>query len=113
MPVLFKNQGAAKDLLPGVRAKIVTLDSLMTLVSEIGFGVLDKPLPLHTHLAEQMTYVLEGELKVAIEGEEMQHLTPGDLFYVPSNVPHAIQTLTEKVRVLEVFTPIRKDLLQK
>ncbi|MDX9882925.1 MAG: cupin domain-containing protein [Prolixibacteraceae bacterium] len=113
MPVLFKNQGPAKDLLPGVKARIATLDKLMTLVSEISFGVLDEPLPLHTHPSEQMTFVLEGELNVVIEGEETQHLKPGDLFYVPSNVPHAIQTLSEKVRVLECFTPLREDLLKK
>lgn len=111
MPVLFNNQTPEKEIIPGIKAKIAHTDSLMTLISEISFGVQSNPLPMHSHPAEQTTYILDGELLVFIEGEEQQHLKAGDMYYVASNVPHAIQSLSKKVRVVESFSPIRNEFL--
>jgi len=111
MPVLFYDQAPEKELVPGIKAKIAHTGSLMTLVSEISFCVQNAPLPMHSHPAEQTTYILDGELLVFIEGEETMHLKAGDMYYVESDIPHAIQSLSEKIHVVESFSPIRKEFL--
>ena len=52
-----------------------------------------------------------GEILVII-GEEKTRLGEGDLFTVPPNVPHTIQTLSKHVRLIDAFNPIRKDFLK-
>jgi quercetin dioxygenase-like cupin family protein len=111
MPVLFKGKGKIKELVPGIEARVLSMESLMTLVSEINFGIQQEPPPMHSHAAEQTTYILEGELTVFIEGEEPVRLTPGDLYYVPSGVPHSIQSHSEKIRVVESFSPPRQEFI--
>ena len=111
MPVLFKEEGKRTELVPGIEARIVSLDSLMTLLSEINFGIQEQPLPYHSHFAEQTTYILEGELSVFIEGEKTARLKPGDMYYVGSNVPHTIQSHSEIIRVVESFSPPRHEFL--
>ena len=111
MPVLFNNQEPEKELIPGIKAKIAHTNSLMTLISEITFGIQSEPLPMHSHPQEQTTYILDGELLVFIEGEKTQHLKTGDMYFVESNVPHSIQSLSEKIRVIESFSPLRKEFL--
>jgi quercetin dioxygenase-like cupin family protein len=111
MPVLLKGEGKKKEIVPGIEARIVSMDTLMTLVSELSFGVQQEPLPFHRHEAEQTTYILEGELTVFIEGEPAVRLGAGDLYYVPSNIAHTIQTHSESVRVVESFSPPRKEFL--
>ena len=45
-------------------------------------------------------------------GDEQQQLGPGDLFTVPPNVPHTVRLLTERVRLVDCFTPLREDFLK-
>lgn len=111
MPVLLKGTGKRKEIIPGIEAHVVSLDSLMTLISEIEFGVQQEPLPYHSHEAEQTTYILEGELTVFIDGEEPTRLRAGDMYYVSSNVSHTIQSHSEKIRVVESFSPPRKEFM--
>ena len=42
----------------------------------------------------------------------VQQLGPGDMFLVPPDKPHSIQLLTEHVRLVDCFNPIRKDFLE-
>ncbi|MBN2764149.1 MAG: cupin domain-containing protein [Bacteroidales bacterium] len=111
MPVLLKGKGKKKELIPGIEANIVSLGSLMTLLSEINFGIQKEPLPFHVHEAEQTTYILEGELTVFIEGEAPIRLKAGDMYCVASNIPHTIQSHSEIIRVVESFSPPRKEFL--
>ena len=111
MPVLFNNQATEKELIPGIKAKIVHTASLMTLISEISLGVQSAPLPMHAHPAEQTTYILDGELLVFIESEEPRNLKAGDMYYVEANIPHSIQSLSEKIHVIESFSPLRPEFL--
>ncbi|MCF6347281.1 MAG: cupin domain-containing protein [Flavobacteriaceae bacterium] len=111
MPVLINNEATEKELIPGIKAKMVVTKELMTLISEITFGIQEEPLPMHSHPAEQTTYILEGELIVFIEGEEPQKIGKGDMYYVEANIPHTVQCLTEVVRVVESFSPLRPEFL--
>jgi quercetin dioxygenase-like cupin family protein len=38
-------------------------------------------------------------------------LKEGDLFAIPSGIPHTVKTLTPVVRIIDSFTPLRKDFL--
>ncbi|WP_372869248.1 cupin domain-containing protein [Planomicrobium okeanokoites] len=63
------------------------------------------------HPEEQVTYIVEGQLEFDVEGDK-RILNPGDTQYIPSNSKHQVKVLKECV-LLDVFTPIRKDLLAK
>src|SRR5262245_38085087 len=43
--------------------------------------------PLHHHHNEQLTYILEGALKFAIDGKEIV-VRAGEVLCIPSNMPH-------------------------
>ena len=43
--------------------------------------------PLHHHHNEQVTYILEGALKFAIDGKEII-VRAGEVLCIPSNMPH-------------------------
>jgi quercetin dioxygenase-like cupin family protein len=85
-------------------------NNVMIAVIEVDDGPAAQPDPPHSHPHEQVSYVASGELLVII-GEEKTRLNEGDLFTVPANVPHAIQTLSKHVRLIDAFNPIRKDFL--
>jgi len=87
-------------------------DNVMIAVVEFNDGPAPQPDPPHSHPHEQVSYVASGKI-IVIVGEEKTHLREGDLFTVPANVPHTIQTLTKQVRLIDAFNPIRKDFLKK
>lgn len=61
--------------------------------------------PAHAHPdLEQAAYILEGEALSVIDGVEY-HVKPGDLCFFPANVFHSIKVLTERLKVLVVYSP--------
>ena len=67
--------------------------------------------PLHHHHNEQVTYILEGALKFAIDGKELV-VRAGEVLCIPPNMPHEAWALEDTVD-LDVFTPPREDWLNK
>ena len=67
--------------------------------------------PLHHHHNEQLTYILEGALKFAIDGKEIV-VRAGEVLCIPSNMPHEAWGLEDTLD-LDVFTPPRADWLAK
>jgi quercetin dioxygenase-like cupin family protein len=67
--------------------------------------------PLHQHHNEQVTYILEGALKFAIDGKEVV-VRAGEVLCIPSNMPHEAWALEDTVD-LDVFNPPREDWLNK
>ena len=86
-------------------------DNLMMVIIDFDDGPTSEPDPPHSHPHEQMSYVVAGELIVHI-GEDQKHLGPGDIFTVPPDVPHTVQLLSEHVRLVDCFTPLREDFLK-
>jgi quercetin dioxygenase-like cupin family protein len=84
----------------------------MMVVVDFENGPASQPDPPHSHPHEQISYVVSGEINVVIENE-ITRLKPGDLFTVPPNLPHSIQLLTPKARLIDAFTPIREEFLKK
>ena len=65
---------------------------------------------MHTHPHVQISYVLEGKFEATV-GDEKRIISVGDTYYTLPNVPHGVICL-EKGRLLDVFTPERKDFLK-
>ena len=85
-------------------------DTLMMVVIDFNDGPTSEPDPPHDHPHEQVSYVVSGEIIFFLDGVPTR-LGPGDMFTVPPNVPHTVQLLTSHVRLVDTFTPLRKDLL--
>lgn len=110
MTTLRYDETPADQIREGAERRIGYTDNLMIAVIDFHDGPKDKPDPPHSHPHEQVSYVAEGEVLFVMEGQEA-HLRPGDVFLVPSGKPHTIQQLTEHVRLVDCFTPIREDFL--
>jgi quercetin dioxygenase-like cupin family protein len=67
--------------------------------------------PRHYHHNEQVTYILEGALKFAIDGKEIV-VKAGEVLCIPPNMPHEAWALEDTLD-LDVFTPPREDWLSK
>ena len=65
--------------------------------------------PIHAHDSEQMTYVLQGALRVVAGGEEAI-VREGEVLLIPSGVPHQAEALEDTFE-LDVFSPVRSDWL--
>jgi quercetin dioxygenase-like cupin family protein len=110
--------GAVKhaELTPQVIAQrrtryLAHTDNLMMAVIDFNDGPTSKPDPPHSHPHEQVSYVAAGEINFFLDNEPVR-LGPGDMFTVPANVPHAVQLLSEYVRLIDSFTPIREEFLK-
>jgi quercetin dioxygenase-like cupin family protein len=67
--------------------------------------------PEHSHVNEQVTYILEGALKFWIDGREIV-VHAGEVLTIPPNMPHRAEALEETVD-LDVFNPPRADWMNK
>ncbi len=93
-----------KQTLPGFLGKMVHGDTSSLVFWDIKKGGVS---PLHHHVHEQITYIVEGELEMEIGGEK--HLfTPGSVYVIPSNVPHSAFAVTD-CKVIDSFAPARDD----
>ena len=70
--------------------------------------------PMHSHHNEQITYILEGELKFWIGDDEAQvvHVKPGEVLHIPPHVPHKAEAIEDTLDV-DIFDPPREDWLKK
>ena len=69
----------------------------------------DSHVPRHSHVSEQLTYVIEGALRFVIEGREIL-VSAGEILVIPAWVEHEA-TAVELTRELDIFSPIRQDWL--
>jgi quercetin dioxygenase-like cupin family protein len=67
--------------------------------------------PRHSHVNEQLTYILEGALKFFIDGKEII-VNAGEVLCIPPHVPHEAHALEDTVD-LDVFNPPRQDWIEK
>lgn len=68
----------------------------------------------HTHESEQVTYILEGALRLWLGDDKDQEeftVRAGEVLTIPSNVPHSAEALEDTLDI-DVFSPPRQDWLQ-
>jgi quercetin dioxygenase-like cupin family protein len=64
-----------------------------------------KTTPLHRHPeADEMVYVLDGEILVNIDGKESR-VAAGGMTFTPKGVPHAFVVLSDTAHMLTLQTP--------
>lgn len=58
----------------------------------------------HTHAGEELTYVLEGEIEVRVDGEPPRIIKAGETFFLPAGVVHeGVNAGSAKVKVLATY----------
>lgn len=67
--------------------------------------------PEHSHMNEQVTYILTGALKFWIDGKEIV-VHEGEVLTIPPNMPHKAEAMEDTVD-LDVFNPPRADWMNK
>ncbi|MGA8100888.1 MAG: cupin domain-containing protein, partial [Candidatus Acidiferrales bacterium] len=67
--------------------------------------------PLHSHLNEQISYVLDGALQFRLDGREIV-VRSGEVLCIPPHMPHEVLALEDTVD-LDIFNPPREDWINK
>ena len=94
----------AREIVKGYNAKFIHTDNMTIAFWEVEAGAV---MPVHHHIHEQITYVLEGQLDMTIGGESFS-LRPGMYHIIPSNTPHSAVAVMD-CKVIDTFSPVRED----
>jgi quercetin dioxygenase-like cupin family protein len=104
MPLVNLKHVPAREIFPGLRARIVHSERTSQSWVDIDPGA---TFPEHHHAHEQTVTVLEGTLELTLDG--VTHvLTPGTVLIIPPNARHSGRA-RERCRVLDIFAPPRDD----
>ena len=97
--------GLARELAPGLSARIFVGDQAMLSVVEIAPHAEGT---MHHHPEEQWGLMLEGS-GIRVQGGEEIAVRKGDFWRTPGHVPHTIRAGAEGARVLDIFSPPRPE----
>jgi quercetin dioxygenase-like cupin family protein len=104
--MIFLNKDAKPiNVLPGLTRRTLAQSQSMMLC-EFKFDA-HVEIPIHSHLHDQVGYLVEGAVEMVIAGEKFV-LKKGDSYCAPSNVPHGVFTLEPSV-IVDTFCPPRED----
>lgn len=112
MKELIKNIEHSKgvvlaDLVQYEDGKVASL----TLAQQPGVGItvfafdINEGVGTHAAPGDAMAYILEGEAKITINGEE-QIAKAGEAVVMPANIPHAVKAVTRFKMLLTVVKPV-------
>jgi quercetin dioxygenase-like cupin family protein len=103
----MKRENPTIEICPGIsRRTVVHGKTMYQMLATLDAGSL---MPAHSHEHEQIVHILEGKMRLIVDGVAHE-LSTGDSFYLPSNVPHGVETLSA-TQVLDTFSPPRADYL--
>jgi len=105
--VYRKNELPLKQAVTGAQMWAVGLEQAMLTYFEMAP---DTQFPDHSHEAEQITLVLEGELTFTCKGKTAT-LQPGEVIAIPSNVKHSARTGDTPCKAVDAWSPVRKEYL--
>src|SRR5260370_7802076 len=102
------NDVEVEHLSPFIDRQMITGENLMIarLVLKKGMVV-----PEHSHLNEQLTYVVEGALKFWIDGKEIV-VSSGQVLCIPPHMPHNAEPLAATIDVPPSLPPRHARLTQ-
>jgi quercetin dioxygenase-like cupin family protein len=85
-------------------------EKVMMMVLTVQPGI---PTPPHSHPHEQIGYLIEGK-GVLFSGGETKEIEPGTSYLIPPNQTHTFNATGNKpAKIIDVFSPPRKDYLEK
>lgn len=93
-----------KELVPGITGYYAHGDKMTFGYVELKKGA---TIPLHHHVQEQITYIIEGELEM-VTGNQPCILTAGMYHVIPSGLPHSAVARTA-CKLIDAFSPVRED----
>jgi len=93
-----------REIINGYKVRFVHTANSTLAFWEVEKGAI---LPMHLHIHEQTTQVLEGKYELTI-GNETQVYTSGLIAVIPSNVLHGGVALTD-CKLFDIFCPVRED----
>jgi len=92
------------EIINGYKARFIHTATMTMAFWEVAAGA---AMPIHQHVNEQISQVLEGKFELTV-GIERRVLEPGLVAIIPSNVPHGGIALTD-CKLLDIFSPVRED----
>jgi quercetin dioxygenase-like cupin family protein len=95
------------ELVSGIVARAVVGEHCMVNVVEFARG---GEAPMHAHGEEQLVLVMEGEVRLELEGES-HVLGAGEVAVIPPWSPHSAIGESERAVTIEIFSPPRAALL--
>jgi quercetin dioxygenase-like cupin family protein len=97
-----------EELDGSLRRKIVSGDQVMVVSIHVDAG---HRVPRHAHVADQLSWVLEGALRFWVgQEEDVVDVVAGEALHIRSDVPHRVEAL-EDTYLLDIFGPPREELL--
>jgi quercetin dioxygenase-like cupin family protein len=97
---------APYNLLEGILARTVHGAELSLALVDLAPSL---AMPEHRHPQEQLGIVVRGELTLTIGDSDSRVRRPGDMWVIPSDVPHSVAVGPEGCTVVEAFSPPRSD----
>jgi quercetin dioxygenase-like cupin family protein len=97
------------QLAPGAQNYIVSAEEIT-----VSFVTLQPNIRIipHRHESEQMVIVQDGACDFLVAGK-LYHLEEGDVLIIPSKVDHGNYSSERGLRMIEVFSPPRYDMVEK
>src|ERR1035441_4559088 len=102
------NSVELEDLNPLLQRQMIVGQDIMVARVLLKKGCI---VPEHSHHNEQLTYILDGELKFWIDGKQIV-VHSGEVLCIPAHMPHKAEALEDTVD-LDVFNPPRADWINK
>ena len=103
----MKQGNPSIEICPGItRRTIANGKTMYQMIATLAAG---SRMPEHRHEQEQIVHILEGQMRLIVEGVP-HDLSTGESFYLASNIPHGVETILP-TRVLDTFSPPRDDYL--
>jgi len=98
-----------EELNPLIGRRLITGDQMMIAQVYIAKGGI---VPQHSHENEQLTYILEGTLRLWLgeDGAQVVDVGAGEVLHIPAHVPHRAEALEDTLDV-DIFHPPRQDWL--
>jgi quercetin dioxygenase-like cupin family protein len=100
-----ETQGLLRTLASGLRSRIFVGDRVMLSVVSIEPDAMSE---IHQHPEEQWGVLLEGDGVRIQDGAEIA-VSCGDFWQTPGGVPHAFRAGKSGARVLDIFSPPRRE----
>lgn len=104
--VIFRdfNHINAKEIAPGYLSRFIHTATNTINFIDVKAG---STVPLHQHVHEQLSFVLEGKFELTVDGVA-KILEPGLFAVIPPNTIHGGTSITD-CKLIDLFSPVRED----
>ena len=109
MPFIEFDKMPKMELFQGVHSRLASGERIMLSALDMDQGAI---VPEHSHPHEQAGLVLQGRFKFRI-GDEEREVGPGEAFIIPGNIVHAGVVTEGPAQILDIFTPVREDYVER